>query len=300
MARGNSSALRRGPNTYMNGWLLVDKPGGISSHDVVQNARRWLRQRQVGHTGTLDPLATGLLVLCIGAATRLSEYLLGASKAYRAVVRLGESTNSYDADGEITAARPVNVDAARLTAALRQFRGEIEQVPPAFSAIKSSGQRAYKLAREGKPAQLMARRVHIEQISVIDFDAPDVTFELACSAGTYVRSLAHDLGEKLGCGAHLAALRRTAVGPFSLRQAHTLAELAAAFHSGRGERHVLPPGAPLSDWPEIRLRDKDVRSLQHGKAVTVAGSIPSRLGLAYDSCGELVAVVEGQIGRAHV
>ena len=278
----------------MNGWLLVDKPDGVSSHDVVQGARRWLRQRRVGHTGTLDPLATGLLVLCLGAATRLSEYLLGQSKEYRALVRLGQTTDSYDADGEITAACPVNVDAAGLTAALRQFRGEIEQVPPAFSAIKSSGQRAYKLAREGKPAQLMARRVHIEQISVIDFDAPDVTFELACSAGTYVRSLAHDLGEKLGCGAHLAALRRTAVGPFSLRQAHTLAELAAAFHSGRGERHVLPPGAPLSDWPEIRLRDKDVRSLQHGKAVTVAGSIPSRLGLAYDSCGELVAVVEGQ------
>ena len=278
----------------MNGWLLVDKPDGVSSHDVVQGARRWLRQRRVGHTGTLDPLATGLLVLCLGAATRLSEYLLGQSKEYRALVRLGQTTDSYDADGEITAARPVKVDAAGLTAALRQFRGEIEQVPPAFSAIKSGGQRAYKLAREGKPTHLPARSVCIEQISVTDFEAPDVTLELTCSAGTYVRSLAHDLGQALGCGAHLAALRRTAVGPFVLEHAQAPAELEVAFRAGRGERHVLSPGAALRDWPEIRLRGEDVRSLQHGNAVTGAGSIPPRLALAYDSCGELIAVVKGQ------
>ncbi len=278
----------------MNGWLLVDKPDGVSSHDVVQSARGWLRQRRVGHTGTLDPLATGLLVLCLGAATRLSEYLLGQSKKYRALVRLGQTTDSYDADGEVTTTQAVSVNRAELTVALHGFRGVIEQIPPAFSAIKSAGQRAYKLAREGKPARLPARIVRIEQLSLIDFEAPDVTLELACSAGTYVRSLAHDLGQVLGCGAHLAALRRTAVGPFALEHAHTPAELEAAFRAGRGERHVLSPGAALSDWPEIRLRGEDVRSLQHGNAVTVPGSIAPRLGLAYDSRGELIAVVEGQ------
>ena len=278
----------------MNGWLLVDKPDGVSSHDVIQSARGWLRQRRVGHTGTLDPLATGLLVLCLGAATRLSEYLLGQSKEYHAVVRLGQTTDSYDADGAVTATRPVNVGLAEVTAALHQFRGEIEQIPPAFSAIKSAGQRAYKLAREGNAVRLPARCVRIEQMSEIDFESPDVTLKLTCSAGTYVRSLAHDLGQALGCGAHLAALRRTAVGPFSIRQAHTPVELEAAFRAGRGERHVLSPGAALSDWPKIRLYGEDVRSLQHGNPVTVSGSIPHRLGLAYDSQGELIAVVEGQ------
>jgi tRNA pseudouridine55 synthase len=278
----------------MNGWLLVDKPDGVSSHDVVQSARGWLRQRRVGHTGTLDPLATGLLVLCLGAATRLSEYLLGQSKEYRAVVRLGQTTDTYDADGEVTATLPVKVGLSEVTAALHQFRGEIEQTPPAFSAIKSAGQRAYKLAREGKAVWLPARSVRIEQLSVIDFEAPDVTLELACSAGTYVRSLAHDLGQALGCGAHLAALRRTIVGPFSLRQAHSTEELEEAFCAGRGEHHVLSPGAALGGWPEIRLQGEDVRSLRHGNPVTVAGRIPYGLGLAYDSRGELIAVVEGQ------
>ncbi len=277
----------------MNGWLLVDKPDGVSSHDVIQSARGWLRQRRVGHTGTLDPLATGLLVLCLGVATRLSEYLLGQSKEYHAVVRLGQTTDSYDADGEVTVTRPVDVGLAEINAALHQFRGKIEQIPPAFSAIRSAGQRAYKLAREGKAVRLSARSVSIAQLSMIDFEAPDVTLELSCSAGTYVRSLAHDLGQILGCGAHLVALRRTAVGPFSIRQAHTSLELEEAFRAGRGERHVLSPGVALSDWPEIWLQGDDVRSLQHGNPVTVAGSVPHRLGLAYDSCGELIAVVQG-------
>jgi len=278
----------------MNGWLLVDKPPGVSSHDVVDSARGWLRQRRVGHTGTLDPLATGLLVLCLGAATRLSEYLIRQSKEYHAVVRLGEITDSYDADGEVTDTRPVNVGLVEVTAALHQFRGEIEQYPPSFSAIKSAGQRAYKLAREGKDVRLPARKVRIDQISAINFEAPDVTLELVCSAGTYVRSLAHDLGQKLGCGAHLVALQRTTVGPFTLRHAHTMAELDTAFRAGIGERHVLSPGSALSDWPKIRLQGDDVRSLQHGNPVTFAGLITQGLGLAYDDQGELIAVVEGQ------
>ncbi len=278
----------------MNGWLLVDKPDGVTSHDVVQSARGWLRQRRVGHTGTLDPLATGLLVLCLGAATRLSEYLLKQSKEYRAVVRLGQTTDSYDADGVVTATCPVDIGLAKLTAALHQFRGEIEQTPPAFSAIKSEGKRAYKLAREGKPVRLPARSVRIEQLSVIDFEAPCVTLDITCSAGTYVRALAHDLGQILGCGAHLAALRRTAVGPFSVRQAHTPAILEEEFQAGRGKCHVLSPGAALNDWPEIRLQGEDLHSVQHGNPVTVAGAVPDRLGLAYDSRGELIAVVEGQ------
>lgn len=278
----------------MNGWLLVDKPDGVTSHDVIKCVRGWIRQCKVGHTGTLDPLATGLLVLCLGAATRLSEYLLKQSKEYQAVVRLGQTTDSYDANGVISATRSVNIGLEKLTAAVHQFRGEIEQIPPAFSAIKSEGKRAYKLAREGKLVRLPARIVHIEQLSVIKFESPCVTLKITCSAGTYVRTLAHDLGQTLGCGAHLAALRRTVVGPFSIRQAHTPSELEKEFHAGRGGSHVLSPGAALKDWPEIRLQGEDLYSLQHGNPVTVAGTVPDCLGLAYDLCGELIAVVEGQ------
>lgn len=283
----------------MNGWLLVDKPGGVSSHDVVRSARGWLRQRRVGHTGTLDPLATGLMVLCLGHATRLSEYLLEQTKEYYAVIRFGQTTDSYDADGEVTSTNPVNIGLAEVTDALHQFRGEINQIPPVFSAIKHSGKRSYKLAREGKTVRMRARRVRIDKLHAIDFENPDVTLELSCSAGTYVRSLAHDLGQVLGCGAYLISLRRTAVGKFSIRQAHTPKELESEFGSGQGERHILPPGEPLSDWPEIMLRGEYVRQLQHGNPVKVEGSIPHRLGLAYDLRGQLIAVVEGRPKEGH-
>ena len=283
----------------MNGWLLVDKPGGVTSHDVVQSARGWLRQRRVGHTGTLDPLATGLMVLCLGYATRLSEYLLEQTKEYCAVIRFGQTTDSYDADGEVTSTNPVNIGLAEVTNALHQFRGEINQIPPVFSAKKHSGKRSYKLAREGKTVRMRARRVRIDKLHAIDFENVDVTLELSCSAGTYVRSLAHDLGQVLGCGAHLVSLRRTAVGKFSIQQAHTTKELESEFVSGLGKRHVLPPGEALSDWPEIMLRGEWVRKLQHGNPVKVGGSIPHRLGLAYDSRGKLIAVVEGHPKEGH-
>ncbi len=189
-----------------DGILIIDKPSGLTSHDVVNRVRRATKIRQVGHAGTLDPMATGVLVVCLGQATRVSEYLLGHDKAYRATIRLGIETNTYDADGEIVATHDVNVDRAEVERALAQFVGEIQQVPPMYSAIKRDGQKLYELARQGIEIERAARSVIIHSIELRDYQAPDATIDVRCSAGTYIRSIAHDLGAALGTGGHLIDL----------------------------------------------------------------------------------------------
>jgi tRNA pseudouridine55 synthase len=276
--------------TACDGLLLIDKPRGITSHDVVQRVRRALQTRQVGHAGTLDPLATGLLVVCVGRATRLSEYLLGHDKRYRATIRLGTETDTYDADGRVTATQPVKVKRSDIDRALGRFVGAIEQVPPMHSAIKVGGEKLYDLARAGREVERPARAITIYAIEVIDFAAPDVIIDVQCSAGTYIRSLAHDLGAALGTGAHVAALRRTAAGPFGLDQAIGLAEFEAAVQSGDERSYLQPIDAALRDWPSITLNAaQQQRAVTGGRieGVTLRG-VHAR---AYDGYGRLIALL---------
>jgi tRNA pseudouridine55 synthase len=262
----------------MNGLLIIDKPQGMSSHDVVARARRMLREKRIGHAGTLDPMATGVLVLCVGQATRLSEYLLGEDKAYEGVIKLGERTNTDDAEGEVIATRPVpDITDAMLRALEAQFSGEIEQVPPQFSAIQKGGQRAYALARKGETVELAERRVVVHELRLEVEDAGRKTKDdlascvlrlyARCAAGTYIRSLARDIGEALGCGGHLVALRRTHSGHFSLADAVTLEQLEAASKAGAAQTLLLPMDMAVRDWPEVELDEAQTSKIRHGQAV---------------------------------
>ena len=278
----------------MNGWLLVDKPSGISSHDVVQRARGIIPGCRIGHTGTLDPLATGLLVLGIGNTTRLSEYLISQSKQYTAVVRLGATTTTFDAEGDIISEKDVRISAASIESILPTFIGCIEQVPPIYSAIKIGGERAYKLARSGKTVKMSPRSVRIDKLAIVDYCSPDITLEISCSSGTYVRSLAHDLGESIGCGAHLLCLRRDVVGPFSLHQSYQLEDLEQTNDSCEVSSLLLPSGDAMVGWQKVCLGADDVRKIRHGNSVIGSDCVSETLALAYDVEGELIAVLEGQ------
>jgi tRNA pseudouridine55 synthase len=260
----------------MNGLLIVDKPQGLTSHDVVARARRMLREKRIGHAGTLDPMATGVLVLCVGQATRLSEYLLGEDKAYEGVIKLGEQTNTDDAEGEVIATRPVpDITDAMLRALEAQFSGEIEQVPPQFSAIQKGGQRAYALARKGETVELAARRVVVHSLTLAHVSmewavgGKLLTAHVRCSAGTYIRSLARDIGEALGCGGHLIALRRTHSGHFSLADAVTLEQVDAAAKAGHAQALLLPMDMAVRDWPEVVLDDDKARRILNGQRIGV-------------------------------
>jgi tRNA pseudouridine55 synthase len=223
----------------VNGLLVIDKPGGITSHDVVNHLRRITEERSIGHLGTLDPMATGVLPLMMGRFTRLAQFFSAAEKTYAGVIRFGFATDTYDADGEPAGpdrwgefAPRVTLDRVRTAAA--RFRGEMQQMPPPFSAKKIEGQPAYKLAREGKAVQLKPAQVRIDALEVEALDGAEARFSMKISAGGYVRSVAHELGQELGCGAHLSRLRRTSAGPFTLADAHTLEELEALKRNSAG------------------------------------------------------------------
>jgi tRNA pseudouridine55 synthase len=278
-----------------DGLLVVDKPSGWTSHDVVARVRRLTGERRVGHAGTLDPLATGVLVLGVGQGTRVLRYLEGAGKTYRARVRLGQSTNTYDAEGEITAessAAGVNYD--QIEAALTQFRGTFEQRPPLFSALKRDGRPLYLYARAGVEVEVATRTVSVEALTLLAFDPPDLDLELSCSSGFYVRSLAHDLGESLGCGGHLLALRRTRVGPFSDAAAWTIEKLEQHASAGTLRDLLGPLDTPLLDLPAVLLSEEEERAIIQGKGLKLLG-VPaapeSTLCRAYAVDGSLVAVL---------
>lgn len=248
----------------MEGTLILDKPSGPTSHDVVYQVRRACGLRRVGHAGTLDPLATGVLVVCLGRVTRLIEYMMGHDKVYEGIVRLGASTNTYDLEGEITTSRPVpELTLAQLDSALDQFRGPIEQIPPLYSAIKKDGQPLYKLARAGKKVDIPPRSVTIHALEIVRWTSPDLHLRVHSSSGTYIRSLAHDIGEALGCGGHLAFLRRTAVGPFTLDQALPLAELAAETAAD----HLLSAGETIPHIPQFVAEESQIQALLNGRHV---------------------------------
>lgn len=207
------------PETF-SGILFIDKPIGITSHDVVDRVRRTLGMRRVGHAGTLDPMATGLLIVLVGQATKVSQFLMGLDKTYVGTLKLGETTDSHDADGQVVSTRPVTgITPEKLTEVMKNFLGDQYQTPPMFSAKKQGGQTLYKLARRGIEVEREPRFIRINRLEVLSVELPSATFEVACSKGTYIRTLAHDIGEKLGCGAHLTALRRTLIDKFSVTDA---------------------------------------------------------------------------------
>jgi tRNA pseudouridine55 synthase len=229
-----------GPPKEIEGVLLVDKPTDHTSHDVVARLRGKLRMKRVGHAGTLDPMATGLLVILVGKATRLSQYLTNLDKEYEGTIELGKTTNTQDAEGEVRETRPVPpLTEEDLRAALKGFLGDQYQTPPMYSAIKIDGVPLYKLARKGEEIEREPRFIRLASWEVTGFALPRFDFRLQCSKGTYVRTLAHDLGEKLGCGAHLAALRRTATGTFRLAQALTMEQIEA-LTIPEIEKHFIP------------------------------------------------------------
>ncbi|MFN2111249.1 MAG: tRNA pseudouridine(55) synthase TruB [Anaerolineae bacterium] len=275
----------------MNGFLIVNKPTGMTSHDVVNAVRRMAGTRRVGHTGTLDPMATGVLVLALGAATRLVRFIDGSDKAYRATLRLGETTTTYDADGEIVERYPVTASAAEIEAALANFRGAIDQVPPMYSAIKVKGQKLYKLARQGKEIARAPRPVTIHRLDVLAWALPDLTIDVVCSAGTYIRSLAHDLGQTLGCGAHLIALTRIAAGKFRLEEAHTLEALRALAETERLAEALLPPQTALAGLPVIILTPEQEQAVGYGQTLPLDAPPETAMIQAHDSTGQLVAVL---------
>jgi tRNA pseudouridine55 synthase len=214
------------PAREMEGVLLVDKPDGLTSHDVVYRLRRKLAMQRIGHAGTLDPMATGLLIMLIGKATRISQYLISLDKVYEGEITLGVTTNSQDAEGEVMTTLPVPaLTGAEVRAAMAGFMGDQYQMPPMFSAIKVDGVPLYKKARQGEEVVREPRFIRVAAFELQSFNSPKLTFRLACTKGTYVRTIAHDLGQKLGCGAHLSALRRTASGQFNISQCLTLAEI---------------------------------------------------------------------------
>ena len=273
-----------------DGFLIIDKPRGVTSHDVVQRVRRAARTRQVGHAGTLDPLATGVLVVCVGQATRLSEYLLGHDKAYRATMCLGVETDTYDADGQITATRAVDVAQSTVEAALKQFVGDIQQVPPMHSALKQHGQKLYELARAGVEVDRPARPITIHSIELVAFDVPQVVIDVRCSVGTYIRSLAHDLGEVLGTGAHLTALSRTASGPFTLAEATSLDRVEATARDGDWTTYLRSIDAALTDWPSVVLDERQQqRAVTGGRIETL--QLNAERCRAYDTHGNLIALL---------
>ncbi|MCS6764997.1 MAG: tRNA pseudouridine(55) synthase TruB [Candidatus Protistobacter heckmanni] len=245
-------AEQRPPRIDVDGVLLLDKPLGLSSNDALVRAKRLLNAKKAGHTGTLDPLATGLLPLCFGEATKFSQGLLDADKTYEAQVLLGVKTASGDAEGDVLQTRPVQCTVEQVRAALAAFTGEIDQVPPMYSALKKDGKPLYAYARAGETVEREARRVRIHEIDLLALELPTLRIRVRCSKGTYIRTLAEDIGEHLGCGAHLTALRRTAVGALRLEDALTLERLDAAEPAGRAAL-LAPVDALVADLPRIDL-----------------------------------------------
>ncbi|MGC9357802.1 MAG: tRNA pseudouridine(55) synthase TruB [Anaerolineae bacterium] len=274
----------------MNGLLNVNKPLGMTSHDVVNVVRRLTGVRRVGHTGTLDPLATGVLLLLVGPSTRLARFFSGADKRYRAVIRLGEETNTYDTEGTVIERRPIAVEREQVETALDDFRGEIRQIPPMYSAVKFKGQPLYVLARQGKQVERKARSVTIHALEMVAWHPPDITLDIHCSAGTYIRSLAHDLGQALGCGGHLRTLVRTAVGRFTLEESITPEDLRALAADGHLGEAIRPPSEILT-LPALRLTEEQVRAVRHGQEIQIDGAFDATEIQAHDPDGDFVAIL---------
>jgi tRNA pseudouridine55 synthase len=276
-----------------DGILNLDKPRGPTSHDIVNRLRTLTGIRRIGHAGTLDPMATGVLLMCVGRATRVSEYLMAGEKTYRARVRLGATTDTYDAEGKVVASSdPSKVSHAETEAALERFCGSIEQIPPMYSAVKHKGQPLHKLARQGIEVERKPRKVEIFQAQLASWEPPEFTIQVSCSPGTYIRSLAHDLGQTLGCGAHLTKLVRQASGTFLLADAVTLETLSQAAEERRWHEFLLPIDRGLADFPSLHLDGGAARRLCLGQAIAAPAQerTEGELARAYGPDGTFLAI----------
>ncbi|MFU8772724.1 MAG: tRNA pseudouridine(55) synthase TruB [Anaerolineales bacterium] len=276
----------------VSGVLVVDKPVGFTSHDIVQIIRKGTGIRRAGHTGTLDPRASGVLVVLIGPAVRLSEYVSASDKRYQATIHLGASTDTYDAEGNITSSSSVeDITEEQFMEILQQFVGEIEQIPPPYSAIKVKGKKAYEMARQGEDVELQPRKINVYNLDLLEWAPPEVVIDVYCSSGTYVRSLAHDLGKALGTGAHLIGLRRTKSGRFTLRDAVPQRRLKEAFDAGDWYKYLIPAAEALGDWPLVELDPDEVDLIRHGHRIK-ANQESTGWARGVSQQGDLVALLE--------
>ena len=280
----------------IHGWIIIDKPGGLSSNAVVGRVRRLTGAAKVGHAGTLDPMATGVLPMALGEATKIVSYLMDGAKAYRFTVRWGEQRDTDDAEGEVVATSDARPAKEQILAVLENFIGDIEQVPPVFSAIKIEGKRAYALARADQAPEMKPRTIHIEDLKLLSVvDADHAEFEAVSGKGAYMRSLARDLGTALGTVGHIAQLRRIAVGPFDEKQAISLDKLESLRHSAPLSEHLLPVETVLDDIPALALTETEARKLSQGQAIPVL-PVASRSPLKNIGQGDVVRVMaEGRL-----
>ncbi|ALP53039.1 hypothetical protein Tel_07650 [Candidatus Tenderia electrophaga] len=287
-------AKRRARGRDVSGILLLDKPTGITSNAALQRVKRLFCANKAGHTGSLDPIATGLLPICLGEATKVSAYLLDADKGYRVTVKLGEKTTTADIEGEVIECRPVPaLTRAAVQTLLAGFVGDIEQVPPMYSALKKDGRPLYELARQGIEVERRPRRVTLYSIQLLELRADELDLEVMCSKGTYIRTLAEDIGAQLGCGGHVQALRRTLTGGFELCRSATLDELERvrdAAPAAALDAYLLPMDSALQAWPAVRLTRDMAYYLRHGQAVLVPRAPTAGLVRLYDSDQEFLGI----------
>jgi len=278
----------------IDGILIVDKPEGKTSFSVVARLKRLSGEKRIGHAGTLDPIATGVLPICFGQATRIVQFLTNSSKTYLAHIELGVTTDTFDRQGKIVECKdPGDITIARIEQALNAFRGIINQVPPAFSAVKQGGRRSYELARAGIPIKLKSRQVKITKLEILKYRQPLIEISVDCSKGTYIRSLANDLGQHLGCGAHLKNLTRLRCGPFSIRDALSLDKIEDAFHEDAWKELIHPMDSPLWNWRAIIVGRKNELDIRNGRPFALDEYYPlsEEYCRAYDLDGNFLAVL---------
>lgn len=279
----------------LNGILLIDKPQDWTSNDIVSKLRGILHERRIGHSGTLDPLATGLLVVFVGRATRAVEFAEADSKEYIAGLRLGISTDTQDITGTVLTERECSVSKAQLLEVLDSFKGDIEQIPPMYSAIKVGGKKLYEIARKGEEIERKPRKIHIFKLDVLSETEGDYILDVACSKGTYVRTLCHDIGKKLGCGGCMSSLRRIKAGAFSIDKAHSLPEVQEAADKGRVSELIIPVDTLFSDYPEIAVNEAAEKKLRCGNIInTTAADGTYRI---YSESGEFLLLGQVSCGK---
>jgi tRNA pseudouridine55 synthase len=278
----------------ISGIINVNKPRGMTSFNVVAHIKRLSREKHVGHTGTLDPLATGVLPVCVGQATRVVQYLINSDKTYLAEIELGVTTDTFDEEGEtIQRKDPSGITAEQIEKALASFQGVIDQSPPKYSALKYKGRRYYEIARAGKPIIPKPRKVRINSIDLIECNLPLFTIQVECGKGTYIRSLAHDIGQHLGCGAYLKNLTRTRCGPYSIKESHSLSEIDESFDQGTWNNLLHSIDSPILNWQVVIVDTETESAIRNGRSITLTGKKlnPEEYCRAYTLSGDFLAIL---------
>lgn len=281
----------------MNGIIIIDKPLGRTSHDMVYEMRKVTGIKKIGHTGTLDPMATGVLPVCIGSATKMADMLTLSDKSYIAELVLGRTTDTQDADGKVLTECKVNCSEEEIRCAVNSFVGEIEQVPPMYSAIKQNGKKLYELARQGIEVERKPRKVTINSIDILEISGERVKIDVSCSKGTYIRTLCEDIGKKLGAGAYMNTLRRTRTGQFTIEESHTLSEIKELKENGGIESIIIPADRMFVEYPSVMLNPKQVKSVTNGVAMTYREGQEGQTYRVYDNENKFLCISRITDGR---